>query len=129
MAAQLALLEPASQVTPSIEAKFEEFWSIYPKRAPYPNPRLPAQQKFARLIRRANINPDLIIAGARAYAFTRVGEDPKFTTMAVTFLNQHRWTCDYSAGTGLGPTTCGSSYADLARKLAGNGKRPDRGRV
>lgn len=127
MAAQLALLEPVSQVTETIETKFEQFWTAMPGRAPHANPKRPAMLKFAILVRRHKIDPDSIIAGARAYAATRQGADPQFNVMATTFLNQWRFGDDYtqptSGGTGPGGPTCGSTYSDLARKLAGHGDR------
>jgi hypothetical protein len=125
MTAQLALLAPTSQVTTSIGEKFEEFWKIMPSRAPHANPKRPALQKFTTLVRRNHVDPDAILDGARAYAATRAGSEPQFNVMAVTFLNQWRFGDDYTqptnGGTGPGGPTCGSSYADLARKLAGHG--------
>ena len=124
MSTQLTLLAPTSQVTTSIEAKFDEFWAVMPKRGGASDPKRPALLKFTALVRRGHVDPDRIVAGARAYAASRAGEDPRFNVMAMTFLNQYRFDDDYSPtvpnGTGPGPTNCGSSYADFARKLAAN---------
>ena len=118
MAAQLALFGSTRQTTPVTETKFDQFWRNYPRRSPYPNPKKPAQDKFDRLVRKEKVDPDEIIAGVVAYAKVVEGSDPRFVVMAATFLNQHRWKCDYTQ-----PDNCGSGYAEFARKLAGHGHR------
>lgn len=85
---------PASDDALTVE-KFNEFWMSYPKRKPS-NPKAPAAKKFCAAIKRG-INPDDIITGARSYA-SSLGEKAgtEFVAHAATWLNQERWTDDYS---------------------------------
>lgn len=68
--------------------RFEEFWQAYPSRPN--NPKKPARQKFERAVK-AGADPDQIIHAAKAFARERDGQDPRFTPMAQTWLNQERW--------------------------------------
>jgi Helix-turn-helix domain len=72
--------------------EFQAFWRVYPSRAPHPNPKKPAAQKFAAAIER-DIDPAAIIAGARRYAayVAREGMKPKFVKQAMVWLNQELW--------------------------------------
>lgn len=78
------------------DEKFNEFWQSYPDRKPT-NPKAPARKKFEAAMKRG-IDPDQIIAGARAYAMS-VGDKAgtEFVAHATTWLNQERWADTYSA--------------------------------
>lgn len=78
----------------SFDLEFEEFWAAYPKRPN--NPKAAAKKKYAA-IRKQNVKRETIVNAARKYAALRQGEDPKFTAMAVTWLNQWRFEDDYDA--------------------------------
>lgn len=70
-----------------IDTAFDEFWSIYPKRAD----KRAAHKAFKSAIKRAN--PDEILSGARKYA-----DDPnrelRFTKNPATWLNADAWEND-----------------------------------
>jgi hypothetical protein len=73
--------------------RFDELWSVYPKRGGASNPKKPARDKFERAVK-AGADPGEIIAAARRYheierAAGRAGTD-KIAQM-VTWLNQQRW--------------------------------------
>lgn len=68
--------------------RFEEFWQAYPSRPN--NPKKPARQKFDRAVK-AGADPSVIIRAAGILAGQRKGQDPQFTPMASTWLNQERW--------------------------------------
>lgn len=72
--------------------RFDEFWSIYPKRGKHSNPKEPARQKWNDLVR--TVDPERIIASARVLATVREGEDPQTTPQALTWLRQKRWQDD-----------------------------------
>lgn len=76
---------------PPYDEGFAEFWAEYPKRSP--NPFKPAKESYIRA-RKKVASHEEIMAGLRAYAKTRVGQDPHYTPQAVTWLNQHRWKDD-----------------------------------
>lgn len=118
MTVQLVMFGKVVCSRPSTQQLFERFWDVTPKRAPHDNPKRPALLKFTRLVEREHIDPEIIISSMIAYAATREGENPKFTAMAVTWLNQHRWESDYT-----NQSNCGSSYMDFARRLAGSWER------
>lgn len=75
--------------------RFDEFWSIYPKRSPHANPKKPAQDKWDQLVK--TTDPDVIIAGARRLAAARAGQEPQHTPQARTWLNERRWQDDDGA--------------------------------
>lgn len=80
-----------TEVNISIDADFEEFWAAYPKRPN--NPKAVAKTKYVKA-RSKNVSHETIVNAARKYAAMRKGEDPKYTAMAVTWLNQRRWEDD-----------------------------------
>lgn len=87
----------ADATRPGEQSKFEEFWSVYPRRDG-PNPRKPAEQKFNALVK-TGVDPDVMIAGAKQLAIdeSRRGNiGTKFIPQAVTWLNQQRWS-DHAA--------------------------------
>lgn len=63
---------------------FEEFWAAYPKREGG-NPKRGAFQKWDRLVRNGATREQLVRAASN-YARERMGEEPRFTKQAVTFL-------------------------------------------
>lgn len=73
--------------------RFEEFWSVYPSRGTAANPKKPAKDKFARLVK-AGVDPDAMISGAKAYGrnIRALGKErTDGVAQALTFLNQERW--------------------------------------
>lgn len=64
--------------------RFEEFWSVYPKRVG----RKAAATKWRTAVKTAN--PDLIIEAATKYR-DNPKRDPDFTANPATWLNQERW--------------------------------------
>lgn len=72
--------------TAAREALFEVFWRAYPRRADKGH----ARTAYERAIKKAT--PEVILAAAAAFAMTRIGENPKFTALASTWLNGERWT-------------------------------------
>ena len=101
---------PSSRLQQAAEA-FEVFWDRYPKRAGG-NPKKPARAKFINIVIKERIDPRTIIEGCIAYAASRDGQDPTYTAMATTWLNQARWTCDYSIA-----TKGRQSYASIEREI------------
>lgn len=81
----------------NISSDFEEFWAAYPKRPA--NPKAAAKKKYIN-IRKQKVSHETIVNATRKYADLRKGEDPKFTAMAVTWLNQWRFEDDYTLGGG-----------------------------
>ena len=77
----------------SLDAQFDEFWSAYPKRPG--NPKAKARGKYKSL-RKQKVSHETIVNAARKYAELRRGENPRFTAMAVTWLNQWRFEDDYT---------------------------------
>lgn len=72
----------------------DEFWPDYPKRSGS-NPRQPAEAKFVRICE-TGVDPADIVAGVRRYAASVAEGDPKFVKQAITWLNQHCWTDDFT---------------------------------
>lgn len=85
--------ENTTEITKSIsfDLEFEEFWAAYPKRPN--NPKAVAKTKYVKA-RSKNVSHETIVNAVRKYAAMRKGEDPKYTAMAVTWLNQRRWEDD-----------------------------------
>lgn len=90
----LTIQEPDLTQAPKapLNADFEEFWKVYPKRNGA-NPKEPAKQKFAAAVR-SGANPPEIIAAAGRYAAecqrNQIIKTDK-VAQAVTWLNQKRW--------------------------------------
>ena len=104
------LSEPVSE--PSDTCRFEEFWSVFPKRDGA-NPKKTARLKFERAIKRG-MDPQAIIDGARRLAAShreKGTEGTQFVPMAATWLNQERWDdgCE-------GPAIDWSRYLDICRR-------------
>jgi hypothetical protein len=83
----------------------EIFWRAYPTRAPHPNPKKPAAQKFVAALKRG-IDPAVIIAGAQRYAdyVAREHRDPRYVKQAVTWLSQEEWTEAYKPAANTRPS-------------------------
>jgi hypothetical protein len=114
----------AAATRPTIDEKFDQFWSWYPKRDGA-NPKAPARKLFLQYIR-SGVDPDDITAGARR---CREKERDKIGTpyipQAVKWLRDRRWE-DYSAELALGdtgppkpPDPTLPSDEELRRKYAG----------
>lgn len=73
----------------ALAEEFEEFWAAYPKRQN--NPKAPAKAKYLNARRRLLVSRLTLVNAAKAYARSRENEDPKFTKMAATWLNQRCW--------------------------------------
>jgi hypothetical protein len=80
-----------------IGGRFDEFWAAYPRRDG-PNPRKPAEQRFASLVK-SGLDPGMMIEAAQKLAAdetARGNVGTRFIPQAVTWLNQQRW-ADHSA--------------------------------
>ncbi len=67
------------------DENFETFWRAYPRRADKGH----ARTAYGRALQK--VAAEVILAAATAYAVTRLGQDPKFTALASTWLNGERW--------------------------------------
>lgn len=76
---QLTLL--SEDPTPAKVDRFDEFWSVYPRKTA----KEAARKAWPRVSRKAD--PDKIIAAARRYAEKRAGEDERYTAHPATWLN------------------------------------------
>ena len=81
--------EPSLSADAEWEVDFEEFWAAYPKRPN--NPKQPARRKYFHARRYLHASRETLVNAVKQYAATRIGEDPKFTAMAATWLHQRRW--------------------------------------
>ena len=111
---------PSSLRSVSVHAReaFAEFWQAYPKREGS-NPRKPAEDKFIARVR-SGVDPASIIDGARAYAASMAGNDPRYVAQAVTWLNQERWKDEHRPPTPPRPPPRGNaprSYVEIAQQL------------
>lgn len=90
----LTIQEPNPTLAPKapLDADFEEFWKVYPKRDGA-NPKEPAKQKFAAAVK-SGADPGEITAAAGRYAAEcarkQIAKTDK-VAQAVTWLNQKRW--------------------------------------
>lgn len=78
-------------------SRFEEFWQSYPRRDG-PNPRKPAEQRFASLVK-SGVDPQMMIDAVRQLCEAeqkrgKVGT--QFIPRATTWLNEQRWS-DHAA--------------------------------
>jgi hypothetical protein len=72
---------------PTVDDQFEEWFKLYPERKN--NPKKPALIKFRYAIQKTTF--ERLKSAISAYARSRIGEDPTYTVMATTWLNQDRW--------------------------------------
>lgn len=77
---------------------FENFWSAFPRR----EAKGAAEKAFNSASE--TTPPETLVAGARAYASKRSGEDKKFTKLPATWLNQQCWLDDGIVDMGPAPT-------------------------
>lgn len=104
----------------------EQFWPLYPPRDN--NRKKPAKEKSVSLVVKYRVPSSEIVDGVKRYAAAREGQDPQFTMMAMTFLNQEAWKSDFTLGQKLykrRPMPIGEvarELFELARDSA-NGKR------
>ncbi|MEC0248871.1 DUF4373 domain-containing protein [Paenibacillus chitinolyticus] len=76
------------EIKENICTRFEEFWSIYPKKAAPKD----AEKAWAALIKeKAQINDVLIAARSYAEECKREKRDKRFIKLPATFLRQDRW--------------------------------------
>jgi hypothetical protein len=78
-------------------SRFEEFWQSYPRRDG-PNPRKPAEQRFATLVK-SGVDPQTMIDAAKELCEAerkRGNIETRFIPQALTWLNQQRWS-DHAA--------------------------------
>lgn len=64
---------------------FEDFWNTYPRR----EAKGKARQAYVKALTKTT--PDKIRTAAKVYAESRAGEDPKYTALPTSWLNQERW--------------------------------------
>lgn len=109
---------------PSIDADFDEFWSVYPKR---PNNSKAAAKKKYILARKRGVPHVIIMAGVRDYATARNkavadGDSPTYTQMAETWLNKECWENDYNppADVKKEPVATDEELFDLAAEYPGH---------
>lgn len=85
--------KPKNQVSPPPPAPakkvvmegFDQFWQAYPRR----DSRGDAEKAWAKAIKLAT--PEEIIAGAKRYAASRVGQDQTYTKTPGPWLNAKKW--------------------------------------
>ena len=95
------------------DADFARVREAYPKRVGG-DPRKTAIKAFDAAIKRG-ADLEAIVSGARAFATIRSTDDPKFTPMLATWLNQDRWLEDYAAPPSrAGPTPKRSVLSRIA---------------
>jgi len=83
---QTLVLIDAPAVEANIDADFEEFWTVWPRKVA----RKPAADVYRRL--RKSVPAEVILAGARRYAAETVGRDAEHIAHAKSWLNAERWT-------------------------------------
>jgi len=76
--------------TPSnreIGLAFDEWWQAYPKKADKKH----ARGSYERIVTRGEASIAELLAGAKAYAESVAGKDPKYTKYPATWLNKGSW--------------------------------------
>lgn len=74
------------------DSNFEKFWKAYPRRKGS-NPKKPAQDKFARIVKNG-VNPQELIRSAEIYAHEMRSEqtiNTKYVVQAQKWLSEERW--------------------------------------
>ena len=87
------------QKTEPADDLFDQWWNLFPKRSGT-NPKKSARASFKRAVK--VIGFEVLCDATRRFAESRQGEDPKFTPMASTWLNQERWEEWLLGGVGAG---------------------------
>lgn len=78
----------------SYDADFAEFWAAYPKRPN--NSRKKAMAAYSKARKKTKVTAEVLLTAVKAYAAYRAGEDPQYTALTSTWLNEERWECDYT---------------------------------
>ena len=99
--------ETETYISTSNDALFEGFWNAYPRKIA----KKEAMKKFAKAVKDGT-DPNTIIAGAKAYAASVVGKEPKYVAHPTTWLNQGRWEDETETPT---PTMSNAEAADRLR--------------
>ncbi|MCJ2065036.1 helix-turn-helix domain-containing protein [Methylobacterium sp. J-088] len=73
--------------SPPTPSAFDEWWETYPRR----DGKIAARKAFDRALKDRAATVEELIAGARRYADSRAGQDPKFTKVPTTWLNGGHW--------------------------------------
>jgi uncharacterized protein YdaU (DUF1376 family) len=92
---QLQPESPDGDAAPDSGSLFDRFWAAYPHRGEHSDPKKPAREKFARIVR-GGLDAETVIRAAARYAATVRARDPEKVAQAITWLNQARWE-QYSA--------------------------------
>lgn len=98
-------------ISDALEEEFARWWKLYPRKVA----RAVARKAYEAARRAGASSEDLHRAVVR-YAEARVGEDPKFTLHAATFLRQDRWR-DSLPAPGAEPEWEDDEWEDPLRRL------------
>lgn len=71
---------------PAVVEPFDRFWGAYPRKEAKPR----ARKAWDKAIK-ARVDLEVVIDSAVRYAARRLGEDPQFTALPATWLNDRRW--------------------------------------
>jgi hypothetical protein len=110
------ILETRIQKPDSLFNGFEEFWKTYPRKVGQKE----AEEAYEQAL--SKTTPDIILAGAKAYATTRRGQDSQYTLGAVRWLREARWRDEVptSAAPPASPmTTCDRETAIWTNRVRG----------
>jgi hypothetical protein len=77
--------KPKRKIADSPE--FARFWQAYPRKTG----KGLARASWATHVLAADVDPQDVIAAAEVLAAVRRGQDPRFTPLPSTWLNQQRW--------------------------------------
>ena len=98
LAAKPKEIKPKVGVTKVDDSRFEEFWTIYPRKEGKGAARK-AWLKAVGVIKRTDDEPERylkeMVERYRRYVDARSSRDRKFIPHAATWLNQERWTDDF----------------------------------
>lgn len=91
----------------SIDAAFDEFWSVYPKKVK----KDAARKAWIAAVKRAG-SARAIVEGATRYACSRRGQDSKFTAHPTSWLNDGRWADEPVSSTVVAQAGAGGGSLD-----------------
>lgn len=77
---------PANRSAATEPDRFEEFWAAYPRRSDKGH----ARTAYTKALKKTDV--ETLILGAKKYAETTAGTEPKFIALPTTWLNGERWT-------------------------------------
>lgn len=98
-----------------ISAIFEQFWQHVPRKVG----KGQARKAFNAALKKTDI--ETLLAGIKAYADSRHGEDPQFTKHPTTWLNGECWADDHAGGHGFEPPSPEDREFDRALERAKEG--------